>query len=408
VSPLRFPVPRQPDVSVVIVTYGAAEIVARALRALVDNTESRYELIVIDNASPDETPRLLRRLENAKVVFNSRNHGFGPASNQGAALARGRHLLFLNSDVLVQPGWLPPLLERIQSDPGIGAVGPMLLDADGSLQLAGALLSRSGSTAAYGDGDDPDCPEYRFARVVDYLSGACLLVRRAAFNEVGGFDAAYRLAYFEDADLCLALAERGYRTCYEPRSRVVHLHGGSGGSLSLRQHALANRAIFERRWRAVLASRPFSPLPASRRRIAAARDAPAAERILVLDDEPAASGTTAIQRVRELAQTARVTVAVTGSGPPALEERLLAAGIEIATSGDWSRWLGARRFHYDVVAVGQNTRPELDLVLRATQPQAVRVHSEEVLSGPAGGGRKRSAASLADATTAARSGGGLR
>ena len=107
----------------------------------------------------------------------------------------------------------------------MGAVGPMLLNPDGSLQCAGALLSRSGVTACYGEGDQPERAEYQFARVVDYLAGACLLVRRRAFNDVGGFDRRYGLAYFEDADLCLALAERGYRSVYEPRSRVTHLRG---------------------------------------------------------------------------------------------------------------------------------------------------------------------------------------
>jgi GT2 family glycosyltransferase len=149
----------------------------------------------------------------------------------------------------------------------------MLLNPDGSLQCAGALLSRSGSVACYGDGERPDRPEYGFARVVDFLAGACLLVRRRAFNDVGGFDPAYGLAYFEDADLCLALADHGYRSAYEPDSKVTHVRGKPRAEVL--QLALRNRALFERRWRHVLASRPLAPLCASTRRMTAARDAPA-------------------------------------------------------------------------------------------------------------------------------------
>jgi GT2 family glycosyltransferase len=273
VSALRLPALRRPDVSVVIVTYNAGEVLDPALRALLENTEPCYELILVDNGSDDGTPARLREVESATIVLNRLNYGFGAANNLGAAHARGRYVVFLNQDVFVHPGWLPPLVEQIEADEQVGAVGPMLLNPDGSLQCAGALLSRSGSAACYGDGDDPDQPEYADARVADFLAGACLLVRRRAFNDVGGFDPAYGLAYFEDADLCLALAAQGYRSVYEPASRVTHLRGKPRADVL--QLALRNRALFERRWRRVLAARPLAPLAASPRRTSAARDAPA-------------------------------------------------------------------------------------------------------------------------------------
>lgn len=272
-SEISLPAVRRPDVSIVMATRDAGDVLAKALRALLEHTEPCYELIAIDNGSADATSSLLQQVENATIVFNDRNVGFGAASNQGAAHARGRYVVFLNQDAFVEPGWLPPLVERIEAHERVGAVGPMLLNPDGSLQCAGALLSRSGSVLCYGEGDSPDRPEYRFVRVVDFLAGACLLVRRRAFNEVGGFDAAYGLGYYEDADLCLALAARGYRSVYEPGSSVTHLRGRPGAALSLL--ALRNRALFARRWRRVLAVRPPSPLTASPRRMLGARDAPA-------------------------------------------------------------------------------------------------------------------------------------
>jgi O-antigen biosynthesis protein len=255
---LQVPTVRQPDVSIVIVTHEGSEFLGRALQALLENTEPRYELILVDNGSTDSTGSVLQRVDNATLLFNERNLGFGAASNQGAREGRARNVLFLNQDVFVHGGWLMPLLERLDSDERTGAAGPMLLNRDGSLQCAGAMVFRSGSTACFGEGDDPERSEYQAPRDVDYLAGACLLVRRRTFEEVGGFDPVYGLAYFEDAELGLALSARGYRSMYEPRSRVTHVRGTP--SKALLQLARRNRAVFERRWRHVLASRPISPL----------------------------------------------------------------------------------------------------------------------------------------------------
>lgn len=262
-----------PVVSIIVAVHNGSRVLPEALEALQRNTEPWYELILVENGSTDDSSALVREVESATVVLNTRNLGFGVANNQAAARARGRHLVFLNQDALVEPGWLPPLLDRIDADGRIGAVGPKLLFPDGSLQCAGALLSRSGSGNCYGTGDNPGQAEYGVARVVDYLAGACLVVRRSAFQQVGGFDAAYGLAYFEDADLCLSLAAHGYRCVYEPRSSVTHLLGQPREPLLAL--ALRNRSLFERRWRSVLAARPLSPLAASPRRTIAARDAPA-------------------------------------------------------------------------------------------------------------------------------------
>jgi len=248
VPELCFPPVGRPDVSIVMVTYNAAAWARRALQAVIENTEPRYEMIVVDNGSTDGTSELLgNEVRNAQLILNERNHGFGPANTQGAGHAIGRYLLFLNNDALVQPGWLPPLLEAIEANERIAAVGPRLLNLDGSLQGAGHLVARTGSTVAYGFGDPADRVEYRFPRVVDYLSGACLMVRRSSFNEVGGFDPVYGLGYFEEADLCLSLAERGYRVVYEPRSLVAHVRGASPRNASLSLLARASYAGFRGR-----------------------------------------------------------------------------------------------------------------------------------------------------------------
>lgn len=388
-SVLRFPSPPRPEVSVVVVSYGGLDWTRRCLRALLDYTEPCYELILVDNPAAEGGAGLLAgEVENARLVLNPVNVGFSAACNQGAAHATGRHLLFLNNDVLVQAGWLPPLLSALGAHPRAGAAGPRFLNLDGSLQEAGALLSRGGSTCAYGAQDDPSRPEYRFPRQVDYLAAACLLVRRSAFCDAGGFDAGYGLAYFEDCDLCLSLEAAGWHTVFEPRSRVTHVRDAAGGSVTLRGLALANRSRFEERWRPILKARPYPPLAGDRRRTLAARDACATARLLVLAQEPprpGSAGDALLAELRRELPLARLTLASPGGWTAELDP-LLARGIEVqAGVEDWDAWLGERLFGFDAVF---GELPALAAALQRTQPQAARI-------GPASGPALRDALAAA-------------
>jgi O-antigen biosynthesis protein len=379
-SPFRFPTVPRPEVSVVIVAYGGLAWTERALAALLDHTDPVYELIVVDNPAGDGTSELLaREVEGAVLLLNATNVGFSAACNQGAAHARGRYLAFLNNDLFVHPGWLPPLLEALESHPSVVAAGPCFLNLDGTLQEAGALLSRSGAPLDYGSGDDPRRPVHRFPRTVDYLAGACLLVRRSTFCATGGFDTAFGLGYYEDSDLCLRLAAAGGRTVYEPRSVVTHVRGGSGATGSLQNLVLRNQALFEERWRRVLAARPLPPLAGNPRRILAARDAPAEARFLVVSTGVPGTGSAAWRLLEELRREhpwAQVTLAVIADiadKPDEPGERsetgdLLALGVELEVRREgWDTWLAERRFHYDTV---YGEAPDLAEPVRRTQPQA--------------------------------------
>ncbi len=265
--PIVFPPAPNPRVSVLVVTLGARDHFERAMRALVANTPPLYEVIVVDNGStPDLLDFLHDGLSGARVLENGRNVGFGPACNQAAGYARGESLLFLNSDAFVHEGWLPPLLQALETHPSVAAVGPLILNTDGTLQEAGSILYSDGCTAFRGFGDDPNRPEFLRPLVVDYCSASCLLVRRRAFHDVGGFDPVYAPAYFEDVDLCLALAERGWKTLYEPRSVVTHVRGGS----SPLEEALAvwgrNHPVFQAKWSVRLAQQGTRPAIAAPQR----------------------------------------------------------------------------------------------------------------------------------------------
>jgi len=352
VKKLVFPSVGRPEVSIVIVTYGAERWVRRALRAVLDHTEPCYELIVVDNGSPPAmVHRLETELENARLVVNGTNRGFGPASNQGAALARAPLLVFLNSDALVHPGWLGFLRERMNAD--VASVAPRFLNLDQTLQEAGPLLFGNGYTQFNGFGDDPDKSEYLFPRELDYASAACLLVRRRAFCEVGGFDAMYAPAYYEDVDLCLELRRKGYRTMYEPRALVTHVRGASGEPELARRLWARNHPLFFARWKEFLATRPeYTPEHGSARLQAAARDASTLGRILLVTRRfpgPAPAGDL---RGAELATWlagaypfARRTL-ISAEPPEKVQMAELASlGWEIATAEDVAR----RTFHYDAV-----------------------------------------------------------
>ena len=156
-------------------------------------------------------------------------------------------------------------------------MGAKILNLDGTLQEAGCVLSRSGRPQFYGFGDDPAKPEYNVPRVVDYSSASCLLVRRRAFHDVGGFDPLFAPFYFEDVDLGLTFAARGWKTLYEPRSVVTHLRGASEtekeAAIQVWSH---NETAFEARWRSFLAPYPrFVPPGGNRDLFLEARDLPA-------------------------------------------------------------------------------------------------------------------------------------
>jgi GT2 family glycosyltransferase len=278
---LALPASTAPDVSILLVLFNQAPLTFACLQSIADTVDLATEVIIIDNASTDETTALLERLDGARIVRNAENRHFLAAVNQGAALARGKTLLLLNNDACLRLGSLRAAFDTLCSDPSNGAVGGPIILPDGRLQEAGSIIWRDGSCLGYGRGADPAAPEFQFQREVDYCSGAFLLVRHSVFAELDGFDPVFAPAYYEETDFCMRLRAAGYRVIYEPNAVVDHYEFGSAVKLEAAlELQRAHQELFVTRHREALQSGHWpadaSPL------VARARGAD--RRVLVIDD----------------------------------------------------------------------------------------------------------------------------
>jgi len=221
------------DLSVVIITCNSKSLLVpcvESVRASICKNE--YEIIVVDNGSSDGTPEWLRSQQDIHPVFNQVNRGVAPARNQGLALARGRYLLILDADTIVEPGALDTLVACMDSHPGVGLGAPKLTDADGKLQYTCRLyptaLSKIFRRLPFSFARKKLASElledwpHDSERAVDYVIGACQIFRRTAHEQVGPLDEAIFYGP-EDIDYCIRMWRAGWSVMYFPQAVVRHL-----------------------------------------------------------------------------------------------------------------------------------------------------------------------------------------
>jgi GT2 family glycosyltransferase len=280
-SPVTIPVVEFPEVSIVIPVHGEHRFTYSCVRSIVEQSRDvRFEVILVDDASPEPASTALAHVDGIRLIRNEANVGFIGSCNRGARQARGKVLVFLNNDTLVTAGWLPALLSALGA-PEVGLVGAKLVYPDGALQEAGGILWQNGSASNYGRNDDASKPEYNYVRDVDYCSGACLAIRRDDFHALGGFDAHFSPAYYEDADLAMRVRRSGKRVVYQPAATIVHFEGVTSGRTlhaGVKRHQVNNQAKFLARWRDALEGH-HAPLA----RAELAKDPVAKARVLVID-----------------------------------------------------------------------------------------------------------------------------
>jgi N-acetylglucosaminyl-diphospho-decaprenol L-rhamnosyltransferase len=249
-------------VSVIVVGYNGRDLLPRCLDSVLEDAgDLGVEVIVVDNDSRDGTPEMVaERFPSVRLIENAENVGYGGGLNAGIAEARGRYLLVLNQDIAVKPGALRALVDFAETHPSAGAVGARLEYEDGSFQHS-AFRSPDSKQAFFGffdglvpldselNGRYPADQLYR-AFVAEHLLGACLLLRREAIDQVGGFDPTFFM-YYEETDLCVRLTRAGWRNYYVPAARVMHVGAASTSTASEKMSVEFHRsqAIFYRRHR---------------------------------------------------------------------------------------------------------------------------------------------------------------
>jgi len=257
---IEFPTHEEVKVSIIIPVFNQFRFTQACLASLQEHHGTEpFEVIIVDDCSMDATAEAVPRIPGIIYLRNEANSGFIASCNRGAKKARGRYLVFLNNDTVVTDHWLSALMGTFAEQPQAGIVGSKLVYPDGRLQEAGGIIWRDASGWNYGNGDDPEKPQYNYLREVDYCSAAALMIPKALFESVGGFDSRYAPAYFEDTDLAFKVRHAGYNVLYQPLSEVIHYEGATGGtdlSTGTKKHQTINRSTFAEKWAAELRTKP--------------------------------------------------------------------------------------------------------------------------------------------------------
>ncbi|MCW8137403.1 MAG: glycosyltransferase [Planctomycetota bacterium] len=254
-------------VSIVLVAYGRVELSGECIDSILAHTPPPFELVLVNNGSRDATLTLFRsvraRLGPAtpvQVLDNGANLGFPKGANLGVRAARGRHVIVLNNDTRVLPGWLEALLAAAETSVDVGVVTAKILDLDGTtVQSAGGVVhAPEGGFWSPGQGEERTSPSVSRRRTVTNAGGPCMLLTRALMERLAPdgeiFDESYSPGYFEDSDLCMRAREAGFALVYEPGAEVLH-HGKATASLVASEGSLdvwgrfdLNRRRFHERW----------------------------------------------------------------------------------------------------------------------------------------------------------------
>ncbi len=233
---------QRPDVAVVVVNYNPGPYLTRCLRSAFESAgEARLEVVVIDNASADRSATdAIRASPAARLIQNDSNRGFAAAVNQGIRATSAPYILLLNPDAEIAAGTLGGLVKVARDHPAGGVIGPLVKDPDGSIypsarkvptltealghSFLGPFRPNNRYTRSYTMADW----DRRTERRVEWVSGSCQLLNRAALDQVGLFDERYFL-YVEDVDMCRRLRDAGWEVWFSPELEVMHVGGVSTG-----------------------------------------------------------------------------------------------------------------------------------------------------------------------------------
>jgi N-acetylglucosaminyl-diphospho-decaprenol L-rhamnosyltransferase len=238
-----------PDLSVIIVNWNVRDLLRRCLHSILANLPAcQLEIIVVDNGSTDGSPEMVRtEFPQVHLMANPDNRGFTAANNQGLAVARGRYVLLLNPDTEVVGDALETLVAFADAHPDVGVVGPQLLNPDGTVQSSRRRFPTLATALLESTWLQPYAPRRLLARYyvldrpddevqdVDWVTGAALMARREAVEQVGPLDEGFFM-YSEELDWCRRFRAAGWRVVYLPTARVIHHEGKSSEQVLPARH----------------------------------------------------------------------------------------------------------------------------------------------------------------------------
>ncbi|MFA6092764.1 MAG: glycosyltransferase family 2 protein [Elusimicrobiota bacterium] len=242
---------RKPEASIIVLCHKDLSYLLPCLESVRRNTRVPYELVLVDNASPDGAYEAFIRLRRTfpspvRVVHNRENRFFAGGNNQGLALARGRHLMLLNADTLVAPGWLEGLIACVDKDPRLGIVGPYTNQAAG-LQVRWPEPYKTPAQFTRWAGRKASSLQGR-VRYVPWIIGFCVLIPRPVLEKVGVLDEYYGPGGFEDYDYCLRVRQAGLRIGIAEEVHVHHFGGRGYVDMSYDVLRRRNRELFWSKW----------------------------------------------------------------------------------------------------------------------------------------------------------------
>ena len=235
------------ELSIIIVNYHHSHLLKNSLESVHRTVKKiQFEVIVVDNSSKDEgLESVLSQFPETRLIDNSTNLGFARANNQGAEIAKGDFLLFINPDTIMKEGTIEAMLGHLRSDPSVGIVGPKVLNPNGTIQYSCrkfptiwsglfnrySLMTRLFPNNRYSRDYLMSDYDHNSTRSVDWVSGCCMMIPAPIFKKINGFDENYFL-FIEDIDLCQTMKREGYRVDYFPDAQVFHKISSSNARMA--------------------------------------------------------------------------------------------------------------------------------------------------------------------------------
>ena len=228
-------VKKWPLVSVIILNYNGRNLLDECLKSVLNANYPNLEIILVDNASTDGSIEIIEeRYKNVpflRIIKNASNFGFAAGNNIGVSYAKGKYIVFLNNDTVVEPNWLTELVSVMENDVKIGAAQSKLLSLTDkkSIDSAGDFIDYYGFSIRRGGWGEKDEGQYDRIEEIFSARGAALIVRSKVLAEIGAFDPDFFLGY-EDIDLCWRIRLNGYKIVLVPNSRVYHIGSATATS----------------------------------------------------------------------------------------------------------------------------------------------------------------------------------